>query len=442
MRQVFVLLALAIILCAGIYAQKPAEILATTSIRNFTVADLPEETQKAWTGREQAIANARKQLVSQLLNELLVAREAAALRVSPESLISAQKEKVADPTEQQIKAVYDANREALANSSPDEARKQIIKFLRQPGEQSAMKAYTDSLAAKYKVANGKDINMPGLLPSDVIFSIGSQPTTEKEFEDRYKLALYDLKADVYDEVLSGLEDAIYSALVAEEAKAAGVDAQTLLAREITSKLREFSDEERFAVQDAFHSKLYGKYKVKVLISEPPPVVQNISTDDDPSRGPVSAPVTVVMFSDFQCPACSATHPVLAKVLSEYGDKVRFVVRDFPLSSIHENALQAAKAAGAANLQGKFFEYIELLYTHQDALDRESLKKYAANIGLNVKQFELDLSGEKTAAEVQKDIADGRSYGIYSTPSIFVNGVLVRRLSVNEFRAAIDAALKK
>ena len=161
----------------------------------------------------------------------------------------------------------------------------------------------------------------------------------------------------------------------------------------------------------------------------------------PATGPATAPVTIVMFSDFQCSACSATHPVLKKAMAAYPGKIRFVVRDFPLESIHENAYRAALAAGAANAQGKFFEYTEILYKNQDALDDESLKKYAADLGLNVKQFELDFNSEKTAAEVRKDMADGESYGINSTPTIFVNGVKVRDLSADGFKAAIDRPLR-
>jgi protein-disulfide isomerase len=100
------------------------------------------------------------------------------------------------------------------------------------------------------------------------------------------------------------------------------------------------------------------------------------------------------------------------------------------------------AAGAAAAQGKFFEYTDLLYQRQDALDPESLKRYAAELGLNVKQFEIDFSSEKNAAEVQKDKADGEKYGIGSTPTIFVNGVRVRRFSPSGFRNAIINALGK
>jgi protein-disulfide isomerase len=148
-----------------------------------------------------------------------------------------------------------------------------------------------------------------------------------------------------------------------------------------------------------------------------------------------------MFADFQCPACSRTHPILQKVLAEFPGKVRFVARDFPLENIHENAFRSAVAAGAANAQGKFFEYGELLYKNQEALDDASLKKYAAQAGLNMRQFELDFSSEKTAAEVRKDMNDAESYGVTGTPTIFINGVMVRQLSEESFRNAIREALK-
>jgi protein-disulfide isomerase len=442
MIRIAILLIFAVIVAAAVQAQNTGTVLATTSVKNFTIDDLPAETRKIWNDRAASIAEARTQLVSQMLTELLIQTEARAAGVTPEILIATEKTKVADPTDVQIQAVFDANRDALADRPPAEARKQIIKFLRQDPEQAAIRKFTDSLAAKYNVVNGKDINSPGLQPTDVIFKLNAKPVTAKEFEEKYKLTLFDLQDEIYDQVKRDLDGAIYSALVAEEARQQSVDAPTLIGREITDKLRDFSDEERLSLQDAFVKRLYAKYKVNIIFEGPKPIVQNISTDDDPSRGPASAPVTVVMFSDFQCPACAATHPVLKKVLAEYGDKIRFVVRDFPLTSIHENAFQAAKAASAANAQGKFFDYIELLYTHQDALDPASLKKYAADLGLNAKQFELDLSSEKTAAEIQKDIVDGRSYGIYGTPSIFVNGINVRRLSADGFREAINSALGK
>src|SRR6185369_9058007 len=128
-------------------------------------------------------------------------------------------------------------------------------------------------------------------------------------------------------------------------------------------------------------KLRKSANIRWLISEPAQPIQNISVDDDPARGAANAPVTIVEFTDFQCPACAAMHPILDEVLKSYGDKVRLVVRDFPLNQ-HGFARKAAEAANAANAQGKFFEYASLLFKNQKALDVPSLKKYASEVGLD------------------------------------------------------------
>ena len=178
--------------------------------------------------------------------------------------------------------------------------------------------------------------------------------------------------------------------------------------------------------------------VRWLITEPPAPVQNVSVDDDPTRGDANAAVTIVEFTDFQCPACAAMHPVLEEVLKSYGNKVRFVVRDFPLSQ-HEYARKAAEAANAANAQGKYFEYIALLFKNQKALDVPSLKKYASELGLNRARFDAALDRGTYAAEVNKDIEDGEIYGVGSTPTIFINGIQLRTLSAEGLREAIDRA---
>jgi protein-disulfide isomerase len=240
--------------------------------------------------------------------------------------------------------------------------------------------------------------------------------------------------------MDDLYNLIANTLVADEAKALGIGADALLAREITDKMKDFSDEERDELTDALRKRLFAKYNVNILYKEPPVLVQNISVDDDPATGPVNAPVTVVMFSDFQCPACSAFHPMLKKAMAAFPGKIRFVVRDYPLETRHQHAFRAAQAAYAANVQGKFAEYADILYTHQDALDDDSLRKYADQLGLNLKQFEIDFNSEKSAAEIRHDIADGDSYGVAGTPTIYVNGVSVRKYSVIGFRDAIERAL--
>jgi protein-disulfide isomerase len=132
------------------------------------------------------------------------------------------------------------------------------------------------------------------------------------------------------------------------------------------------------------------------------------------------------------------HPILEEVLRSYGDKVRLVVRDYPLNQ-HEFARKAAEAANAANAQGKYFEYISLLYKNQKALDVPSLKKYATQVGLNRVRFDAALDRGVYAAEIKKDIEAGEIYGVGSTPTLFINGVHLRVLTADGLREAIDRA---
>jgi protein-disulfide isomerase len=324
----------------------------------------------------------------------------------------------------------------------EQARPRVITFLRSEPESKAIEAMYNSLRAKYKVTTGKDINMKGLAPSDVVVTIGGRGVTSKEFEDFARQPLYELQAELADVVLEDINGALLELLIMDEAKSRNVQSSDLIAQEITNKMKDFSDEEKYALEDGLMKRLFAKYQAKVLYAVPEPYVQNISADDDPVLGPANAPVAIIMFSDFQCSACAAAHPELKRAMGQFAGKVKLVVRNYPLESIHENGFNSALAANAAHAQGKFFEYIEKLYVNHDFLDDASLKKYAAELGLNAAQFAIDFSAEKTAAEVRKDMADGNSYGINSTPTIYVNGVKVREISYEGFKAAIERALKK
>lgn len=434
-----------VILLSGAAFSQATDILATANGRNFTTADLPADARKEWDSRDQSLASVRRQLLSDMVTDIVLEAEAKTRGTTPAELIAEQKRKIADPTDQEISATYEANRQALGNKPISDVRQPIIAFLRRDPEQTLLSAYIDELAMKYKVAYDKDVNASGLKPADVLFTVGTRSVTVKEFETKYRFPLYDAVANPIDDVHSVLESVIGNYLVQTEATALKVQPQEILTREIDSKIGALSgtdaDNKRGELENAFLHRLFTKYKTRFLINDPPPIVQKISPDDDPATGPATAPVTVVMFADFQCSACSATEPVLKKVLAEYPGKIRFVMRDFPLETIHANAFNSALAAYAAEQQGKFFEYGDILFTHQDALDAESLKKYAAQIGLNVQQFTVDSNSEKAKAEVRHDIADGTAYGVTGTPTIFVNGVKVRRLSADDFREAIDNALK-
>ncbi len=429
-----------LVFCTAVFGQKTDELLATAGNIKFTPDSLSPEIQKVWNGQKAILAEARTQLLGQMIASSLLEAEAADQKTTADSLLDAVAKKVADPTPEQIKAVYDANQAQLGGTSLETATPQIVAYLRREPEEKAIAEYLESLKAKHKFAPGKDVNAPSLSPLETLYTVAGKPLSSQQFETKNKAAIADIKADIGDEIADDLELVVFSALIEAEADAKGVEPSAIIASEITDKLKDYTDEERIELQNALKRTLFAKYKPVFIFKAPQPEPMNISVDDDPAQGRSGAPVTVVMFSDFQCPACAGTHPILKAVLGEYGDKVRLVVRDYPLEKMHDNAFLAAAAANAANAQGKYFEYIDVLYRNQKQLDRASLLRYAKELGLNVKQFEIDLTSEKNAAEIRKDAADGNAYGITGTPTIYINGVKVRRLTADSFRKAIDRAL--
>jgi Protein-disulfide isomerase len=374
------------------------------------------------------------------VSEKLLEAEAKLVSSTAQKLREAEISKLPQPTGAKIKEVYDLNRQAFGDRTLEQSRTQIINFLMHDQTDKAIADLITALKTKHKYLIGKDINGAGLKPTDVVFTISGRPYTAREFDETNRIALSDVRVHVYEEVLAGLEDAILNKLIVAEAAARNVDSSALMATEVTDKMRDHSDEERAKLLSDMQTRLFAKYAVKILLPHPPPLVLNVSADDDPAIGTATAKVTVVVFIDYQCSACAAFSPVAKAVAAEFGPRVRFVVRDFPLESIHENAFRSALAANAANRQGKFFEYGSILYSNQSALDETSLLGHAAKLGLDVTKFKTDLDDPKNAEEVRKDIADGLSYGVGGTPTIFINGVKHHSLTESKFRTAIEKAL--
>lgn len=430
------------LLSLNVFAQKPNDVLATANGQNYTAQDLVPEARQTWENLPATLRQARQSLLEQQIVEMLLEKEAAARKITTEKLIETEiKAKTAAPSEKEIKAIYDGNRRQIGERSLEEVRPQIVEYLKRDAEQKVYGEFVSNLKSKYKAALGKDVNAANISQFETLATVGDQQISVKSFEAKNKIALNELEAAAYEQTRDAIEQIVYSNLIVAEAKAQNIDTSDFIAREITDKLKDYSDAERAALEANLRDKLFKKYNAKILIKEIPPVVQTVSIENQPARGAANAPVTVVMFTDFQCPACSGTYPVLQEVLKNYGDKIRFVERDFPLTTLHENAYRAALAANAANAQGKFFEYTEILYQNQAKLDDASLVAYAAQIGLDAKRFEDDLKDKKFASEVDRDIADGKTLGITGTPTIFVNGTRVRTLSAQAFRNAIDRALK-
>jgi protein-disulfide isomerase len=159
------------------------------------------------------------------------------------------------------------------------------------------------------------------------------------------------------------------------------------------------------------------------------------------RGPKDAPVTITMFSDFQCPFCQRAEPLIDEVLKAYPDKVNFMMKQFPLRQIHPNADPAARAALAAGRQGKFWEMHDALYKLGRDLNPENIKKTAETLGLDMAKWEADMKSDDVSKQITDELALGSKVNVRGTPTIFINGKMAQNRSVDGFKAQIDEELK-
>ncbi len=170
-------------------------------------------------------------------------------------------------------------------------------------------------------------------------------------------------------------------------------------------------------------------------------------DQDWSEGGKDAAVTLVEYSDFQCPACAAYFPLLQKLHETYGDTLNIVYRNYPLVTIHPNAQLAAQAAEAAGIQGKFFLMHDLLFGNQKTWSAEAdptalFVSYATTIGLDVEKFTADLTSDAVKNSIKDDVESGNASNVRSTPTFFLNGLQIvnNPQGIDAFKALIDAAL--
>ena len=181
----------------------------------------------------------------------------------------------------------------------------------------------------------------------------------------------------------------------------------------------------------------AKTAIRVTLDPPRQV---IAKADRPSKGPATATVEIVEFSDFQCPFCLNAFPTVNQVLSTYGDRIRFVYRHYPLPN-HPAARPAAEAAQCAYEQGKFWEYHDRLFGNQALLADADLKQHAAVLGLDAAQFNACYDSQKYKADVDTDIRAGDEAGVSGTPAFFINGRMLSGAQPFEaFKRIIDEEL--
>ncbi len=169
---------------------------------------------------------------------------------------------------------------------------------------------------------------------------------------------------------------------------------------------------------------------------------NVVTDNDPTQGPENAKVTIIEFSDYQCPYCISWYQdVYTRLMADYEGKIRFVYRDFPLYSIHPEAGSAAEAANCAGAQDAYWQYHDALFGQKNGLGETAYSQYASDLGLNVEEFNKCVSEHRYKSEVDADYKYASSLGVSSTPTFFVNGLAVVGAQPYEvFQQIIDKEL--
>lgn len=310
--------------------------------------------------------------------------------------------------------------------------------------------------------------------SEHLAEVDGQVITSEEVEKALGAPLAKLHEQIYTMKRQKLESLIGERLLAQEAARRGVSVPALLDAEVTSKVGLVSEQEADAYYQGHKGELSGdeaeareqarsklqsqkiatqrlafvqslreKAKIKITLKAPPVVRMDVRQDVGIGRGPATAPVTIIEFTDFQCPFCKRVQPTVKQLLDRYGNKLRHIHRDFPIARIHPEARQAHQAARCALDQGKFWAYHDKLFDGGAKGGLEGFKMYAKDIGLDTTQFEQCLSRASHDAEIQGDIEEGTRLGVNGTPTFFINGrQLIGAQPLEKFVEVIDDELSR
>lgn len=300
--------------------------------------------------------------------------------------------------------------------------------------------------------------------------VAGQPIYEEDLLPAIQGQLRQIQSQEFQVKKNALENLIRQRVLESEAKKKGLTVEKLLEQEVDEKVPAPSEDELRGFYLAERSRLGRPFEeikpqisnalkqmktqearenyikrlreeAEVIVSLAPPRTLEIGLDPARLRGDTAAPVTIVEFSDFQCPYCRREEAVLKAVLQKYQGKVRLAYRDFPLEEIHPQAEGAAEAARCAGEQGKFWEYHDSLFTDPPKLTNDGLIAQAESLGLNRQQFATCLSSGKFKPEVAADKSAGARAGVTGTPGFFINGIFLEGAEPAEaFEKVIDTEL--
>lgn len=427
-----------------------------------------------YVDRDKEIKDSRQRALEARVNSLLIAAEAKKRGKTRDEIIEAEiTSRIANPTDSEIQAAYDANRDQIGNASLETVRAELINYIRNERSQELYAALIRRLKMTNAVSRNADVNAPNLSAGTVLAAVNGEPLRVDTINERTRAYVYKLEMRIYATRKGVLDRRINDLLIVAEANKRKVGPEDIVRTEVSDKITAptedainkvyeankanvktdlagaraaivtyLQQQQQERLELALAEKLRSGARVQVLLKEPEPPVLNVGLAGGAIRGDTNAAVTLIEFTDFQCSACGAMYPIVEDVLKTYGNRVRFVIRNFPLTSVHPNAFRAAQAAEAAKAQGKFWEYIDIMFRNQTALDAESLKKYATQVGLDRKRFDTELDAGKYDNVISRDMDDGETYGIESTPTFFINGIVLTEYSADGLRRAIDKAFAR
>lgn len=444
------------------------ETLAIVNGVKISSTDLKKSTGTAVFDLQRQVIEARKQELDLIINSKLLALEAKKRGLSTVKLLELEVvARIKRPTQTEAQVFYDQNKQRIKGEFKDIAD-DLVAYLLEQRQREEAKKFADSLRAASAVkVLVTDVTPPATQAerARVLATVNNEAITSGDVEKSLMPMIFEVQQQVYKLRQQELELSINDTLLTQEAQKRKITTTALLDAEVKpapvteEKARVFFEQNKERVsgdfaqtkdairqyleqlelrqtERAFVEKLRGSATIEVFLIAPESPVFTVSTTDQPSLGRADAPVTIVAFTDYQCPSCAAVHPVLERLAKEYGEKVRLVTRDFPLSQHAE----AFKAAEAAREQGKYWEYVQILLRNQSALSVEKLKEYANELALDRTRFDSALDSGKFVEAVQRDVEDGMKLGINGTPTVFINGRRVSATGYDELRASVGAAL--
>ena len=304
----------------------------------------------------------------------------------------------------------------------------------------------------------------------VVAEVNGAPILMAELDQRAASRLARLRQEEYDIRRQALDALVAEKLVEAEAKKRGLSTEALLKKEVADKVEPLSptavlsiyeqnkarfgstpkDQALAQIQDVLGQRAQAERKstfekelrsgARVAVRLDPPRATVAVPDGAPATGPASVPVSIVEFTDYQCPYCHRAQGVIEQVLARYPGKVRLVHMDFPLDG-HPGALPAARAARCAGEQGRFWEFHKDLMTVNGSLDEADLKGRAQKLGLRAADFGSCLGSPRHDATIKASFAEGEALGVSGTPAYFVNGRLLSGARpVEDFAQVIDSEL--